>query len=112
MKKVYIASPYTIGDVAVNVRRQMEVANQLIDLGFVPFVPLYAHFQHMFFPRPYDEWLELDKQWVPVCDYLLRLEGESKGADVEVELADKLKIQVFHSIEEILEFEKILGLRR
>lgn len=40
MVKVYVASPYTLGDVAVNVKAQMDAADKLISLGFAPFVPL------------------------------------------------------------------------
>jgi hypothetical protein len=101
MIKVYIASPYTKGDVALNVKRQMECANQLMDLGFAPFVPLYTHFQHMAYPRPYKEWLEFDKIWVLTCDCLLRLDGESTGADLEVELAKENNIPVFYDISEL-----------
>ena len=79
--KVYIASPYTKGDVAENVKRQMDVADELMNHGFAPFAPLYSHFQHMAHPRPYEDWLEIDKVWVVACDVLLRLVGESKGAD-------------------------------
>lgn len=98
MIKVYIASPYTIGDVAVNVRKQMEIADQLMNLGFAPFVPLYSHFQHMMYPRPYEDWIKFDKEWVICCDVLLRLNGESKGADGEVELAKSNNIPIFYSI--------------
>ena len=87
MKKIYIASPYTIGDVAVNVRDQMETAVELINLGFAPFWPLHSHFLHMHSPQPYETWIEQDKEWVLVCDAVLRLPGASKGADGEVELA-------------------------
>lgn len=107
-KKVYIASPYTLGDVAVNVRRQMVIADQLITLGFVPFVPLYAHFQHMFLPRPYEEWLEIDKEWLVVCNCVLRLDGKSKGADVGVALATDKNIPVFFSVDELLENDRKL----
>ena len=58
MTKVYIASPYTKGDVAVNVKRQIRMASQLMDNGFAPFWPLLSHFQHMMFPRPYQDWIE------------------------------------------------------
>ena len=40
MIKVYIASPYTIGDKLQNIERQMEAANTLINLGFAVYVPL------------------------------------------------------------------------
>lgn len=102
--KVYIASPYTIGDVALNVKTQLDAAHELMNCGFVPFVPLYSHFQHMIHPRPYDEWLELDMEWLPVCDCVLRLPGESKGADKEVEKAGFYGIPIFYNIEDIKEW--------
>jgi hypothetical protein len=103
MKKVYIASPYTKGDVAVNVKAQIDAFAKLMDAGYAPFAPLYSHFQHMAHPRPYENWLKLDLEWIPVCDALLRLPGESSGADIEVELAKKLGKPVYYSIEELIE---------
>lgn len=38
MKKIYIASAYTLGDVAINVRTQIVVADKLIDNVFAPFI--------------------------------------------------------------------------
>lgn len=104
--KVYIASPYTIGDVALNVRRQMDIANILMSMGFAPFVPLYSHFQHMVHERPYEDWLEFDKAWMLVCNCVLRLSGESKGADEEVKLAIEKGIPVFFSIEDLVDYYK------
>lgn len=101
MKRVYIASPYTIGDVAVNVRNQLEMAHILMDMGFCPIVPLFTHFQHMVYPRPYEDWLAIDLCKIEVCDFLLRLPGESKGADMEVEHAKKLGIPVVYSYQEL-----------
>ena len=102
--KVYIAGPYTSGDVAVNVRNAFKVANELADNGFAPFVPHFTHFWHLIFPRPYDFWLDLDRQFLPCCDALFRLPGKSIGADGEVDLAKKLKIPVFTAMEELLNF--------
>jgi hypothetical protein len=101
MIKVYIASPYTIGDVAKNVATQIEVADRLMDLGYVPFVPLLAHFQHMHCHRPYQDWIDLDLAWLPCCNVLLRLPGKSLGADMEVEYARKLDIAVVYGIQEL-----------
>jgi hypothetical protein len=101
MKKVYIASPYTLGDVAVNVKVQMDVADKLMTLGFAPYVPLLTHFQHIAHPRPYQDWCTHDDAWIPCCDYLLRLPGDSAGADREAQLATKLGIPVYHSIDEL-----------
>lgn len=101
MIKVYIASPYTKGDVAINVKAQLDCVNELMNIGYAPFAPLYSHFQHMAHPRPYEDWLKVDLEWVEACDCLLRLEGESKGADGEVEHAKLLNMPVFYSIQDL-----------
>jgi hypothetical protein len=100
--KVYIASPYTKGDVAVNVKRQLDMADDLMTLGYAPFAPLYSHFQHMAHPRPYGDWIAIDLEWVPACDVILRLDGESSGADGEVAFARERGIPVVFSVAELL----------
>lgn len=104
MIKVYIASPYSKGDQDLNVARQIDCANDLMNHGFNAFSPLLFHFQHLVHPRSYDEWLAIDMDWLKKCDCVLRLSGESSGADKEVELAKELKIPVFYSIEEIVHY--------
>ena len=104
--RVYVAGPYTKGDVAVNVRNAYEAANRLADLGFAPFVPHATHFWHMLFPRPYEFWLELDNQFLPCCAAVLRLPGASNGADKEVQLAEALGIPVFTEIDRLVEWFK------
>lgn len=99
--RIYVAGPYTKGDVAVNVRNAFAAADALADLGFAPFVPHGTHFWHMMFPRPYEFWLDLDNQFLPCCQGLLRLPGESSGADKEVKLAESLGIPVFTTVEEV-----------
>ena len=101
MITIYIASPYTIGDVAVNVRESFIAADKLVELGFAPYPPLYSHFWHFLSPKPYETWVELDNEWVLRCDALLRLPGESSGADAEVALAKEYGIPVFYSIDEL-----------
>jgi hypothetical protein len=102
--KIYIAGPYTKNDVAVNVRNAFKAANELADLGFAPFVPHSTHFWHMLFPRPYDFWLELDAEFLPCCDAVLRLPGDSSGADKEVQFATSRGIPVFNDISSIVKF--------
>jgi hypothetical protein len=99
--KIYIAGPYSKGDVAVNVKNAMDVANQLINIGHAPYCPHLTHFLHMHNPQPYEVWLELDNQFLPCCELLLRLPGESSGADKEVRLAESLNIPVVYSIEHV-----------
>jgi hypothetical protein len=81
MKFVYVASPYTKGDVAVNVRNNIEAADRLAVAGFAPFVPLLTHFWHLLFPHPYEFWCKQDMDWLERCDAIVRLPGESSGAD-------------------------------
>ena len=104
--KVYIAGPYTDGDTAVNVRKAFEIANELADNGFAPFVPHYTHFWHMLFPRPKEFWLKLDREYLKSCDCVFRIEGNSKGADEEEKFARALGIPVFYCVEEVIEHFK------
>ena len=101
MKKIYVAGPYTKGDVAINVRNAFEIAEELSKLGFAPFVPHYTHFWHMLFPHEYKFWLTLDKEFLACCDCLYRIEGDSTGADIEVEHAELLGIPVFYNFDEL-----------
>lgn len=97
--KIYVAGPYTLGDVAVNVRAAIDAANQLLALGFIPFVPHLSHFWHMIAHHPYEDWIRYDLQWLEACDAVLRLPGESKGADLEVKRAGELHIPVYPGID-------------
>jgi hypothetical protein len=99
---VYIASPYTVGDTCVNVKRQLDTAHILIDKGFCPVVPLLSHYLHIHRPRDYEDWMKLDFEWLSRCDVVLRLPGESSGADREVQRARELEIPVVTSIGELL----------
>lgn len=105
--KVYIASPYTIGDVAINVRNSIDAFNELIKNGFIPFSPIgMSHFIHIIHPLGYEEWMEFDFEWLKSCDALLRLSGKSSGADREVDCAKENNIPVFYSIDEIIKYYK------
>lgn len=98
--RVYIASPYR-GDQAANVRKQIEEGHWGFKLGFYPYIPELNHFVTMICPMTSDEMMKLDLAWLEVCDVLLRLPGESKGADIEVEYALKLGKKVFYSWQEL-----------
>jgi hypothetical protein len=101
MLKIYIASPYTEGDTAVNVRRQIDMAEALMRLGYAPYAPLMCHFQHLVHPHVGRHWLDLDLHWVEVCDAVLRLEGNSRGADEEVAWAGVRGIPVYYNLDEL-----------
>ena len=98
--RVYIASPYSLGDPVRNVRNSLLAADRLVVLGHTPFVPLLSHFWHFFSPKDYETWMRMDLEWVAVCDALIRLEGESAGADREMQEALDHDIPVFYSLTE------------
>ena len=101
-KRVYIASPYTKGDVAINVRKQITAFTILLNEGYIPFAPLMCHFIHLVNPQSYDTWMQWDLDWLDTCDIVLRLEGESEGADKEVARAKERGIKVVYSLKELL----------
>jgi len=98
---IYIASPYTIGDQAMNVRRQIEAGDQVLLKGHTPFLPCLSHFWHFVSPKTINEWMAIDRVILEKCDAVLRLPGESIGADEEVKHARELGIKVYYSIKEI-----------
>lgn len=104
MLKIYIASPYTHGWQADNVKRQLDASHILMDHGYAPYTPLLTHFQEMIHTRLEKDWLDLDIEYLKVCDAVFRIiptdnNGDiipSKGADLEEETAIKNDIPVFH----------------
>ncbi len=104
--RVYIAGPYTNGDTEANVLAAMEVADQVLTAGHTPFLPHLFHFWHRVFPHEYQAWTDMDMEWLSLCEALIRLPGESSGADAEVKLADELGIRVYEL--EYLELEAVL----
>ena len=103
MKRIFVSGPYTQGDVAQNVKRAMDAADKLIALGYAPYVPHLSHFQHMVHPHSYETWMDIAFAWLEKADGLLRLPGESPGADREVTFAFRHDILVFHTIEAVWE---------
>lgn len=106
--KIYVAGAYSKGDVAVNVRNALSMAKRLVEMGHVPYVPHLTHFWHFAFPRPYEFWLEYDKEWLRVCDAVFRIVGESSGADAEVELAKELGLPIYYKMDDVPAAEKNL----
>lgn len=101
MNKVYVAGPYTKGDVAVNVREAIIAGNNLRALGWVPFIPHLTHFWYMVVPHDVDYWYKYDLEWLEMRDAVFLLPGESKGAEKEVELARRLGMPVYTSYAEL-----------
>ena len=99
--KIFISGPYSQGDVAQNVKKAMDLAGQLIDMGHSPFCPHLFHFLHINSPKEYSTWLNTDIEFLSVCDAMIRIQGDSKGADVEEAFAKDNNIPIYHNISEI-----------
>lgn len=112
-KRVYIAHPITIGDLTSNINRSIDAFRELMRLGFAPMCPGFSAFagginsvgyaEPEILPNGTDpeDWMDVDLPWVSVAEALLRLPGESTGADREAGLAAQLGIPVFYTIEEL-----------
>ena len=109
-KYIYVAGPISKGDTHVNVRNGMLAGLELIKRGYVPFVPHNDFGMRLVDPEVmnYEAMLEQDFQWIARCDALLRLPGESPGADREVEHAVSLGLLVANHID-YLEMENGRG---
>ena len=101
--RIYIASPYSNGDQVLNVRAQIEAADKLLEMGHSPFIPCLSHFWHFVSPKSYEEWLKIDLDWLEVCDAILRLPGESNGADKEVIHAYSRGLSIYYDIKDVPE---------
>lgn len=98
---VYVAGPYTQPFPAINALKAIAAADELVDRGFTPFVPHLSLLWDTASPKPYGFWLAYDLAWLAKCDALLRLPGESPGADREVARAHEFDIPVFHTIDDL-----------
>lgn len=99
---VYIAAPYSKPDPVANTHKAIRTANELVDAGLVtPHVPHLTHVWHLVTPRPIDFWYEYDLALLRRCDAVLRIDGESTGADGEVAYAEKVGIPVFRSVADL-----------
>ncbi len=116
---VYIASPYTQGDPAINTRFQLRIWDALFDVGLIPIAPLWSHFQHLHNPRPYRDWVDYDTEIIRRCDACLRLtateeavgyrQQASAGADAEVRLFESLGKPVFTDFRALMDWRDQLA---
>lgn len=108
-KRVYVAGPLSGGETLDdgvqlrNVRAAIDAGARLMEAGYAPYVPHLTYYWHERHPHAYEDWIALCLAWVSVADAVLRLPGDSPGADREVALARECGVPVFGSVEELLE---------
>jgi hypothetical protein len=102
MKRVYVAGPISKGDVGANVHLAIVAGDRLLAAGYAPYVPHLSFYWHIHTPHDYEVWMALDFAYLAVCDALVRLPGESPGADREVAFAKEHGITVYDGLDELL----------
>jgi hypothetical protein len=100
--RVYIAGPYSKGNVEENVNRTIDAAEELAKAGHTPFVPHLYHYWHQRYQHEYLFWTDLGIKWLSNCQALVRLPGESPGADAEIKRANALCIPIFYGVDNFL----------
>lgn len=100
--RVYISCPMSLGDRVQNLAQAMIAMRELIGLGYAPWNPALTFFCEPFIDASHADWVDIDLPWVRQADAVLRLPGESRGADREVEAARVASIPVFESVPELL----------
>jgi hypothetical protein len=128
--RVYIAGPITKGDMLSNIRQAESAFLTLARAGFAPLCPHWSVFCGSSVREVVDQWerssglvevdrvratanalpsgtthadwMGIDLAWVAMADAVLRLPGESVGADAEVSHAFAHSVPVFHCVADLI----------
>lgn len=94
---IYLACPMTTGGFTHNTRRCLEVADRLFIKGYSPIPPVLTWYWDVVSPKSHEDWLCYDFGIIGVCDGILRISGDSEGADMEMDFAARNGIPVYFS---------------
>jgi hypothetical protein len=105
MIRIYVAHPIGPSDEgrAIRIKSAVDAGAQLLRAGLSPFVPgLWAaamadHETTADELMDYEAWMAYDFEWLSTCAAVLRLPGDSPGADREVDAALNAGKPVFYS---------------
>ncbi len=101
--KVYVSGPISLGDHVKNIRMGIDAGEELYQNGFIPYIPHTDFLWGLVYEHSWEGWMDIDLEWVKACDALLRLPGESRGADWEVEVATQLLKPVAYSVPQLID---------
>lgn len=90
---IYVAGPIS-KDPFGCVRQATEVWPTLRRAGAVPFLPQLSIIHEIVAPLPYEEWMAYDFDVLEMADGLVRLPGESPGAEREIDHANTIGVPV------------------
>lgn len=109
--RLYLSGPISNGDTLSHAKQRANVVHALGVARELQEEGIWVHVPHLTFlfnvygcPRAYKDMLEDDRPMVEYCDGLLRLPGESAGADLEVKWASEADKSVFYSIDTLKSF--------
>lgn len=99
--RVYMSGPISLGDPDENFGLAAIVQHELIGFGFAPLNPMLSMKLPGHEGIEHSAWIAVDLPWVEVSDAVLRLPGESRGAETECEFAEEIGVPVFTSVEDL-----------
>lgn len=112
MIRVYVAGPIGALDAGRPARLAAAIAagRDLLLAGFAPFVPhLWAAACEADAWASYEHWMAYDMAYLEACHAVLRIPGESPGADREVAFARVIGVPVFYAMGDLLGHSLTMG---
>jgi hypothetical protein len=96
--KIYVAGPITKGNISENISNGIKIGDMIANRGHYPYIPHLTFFWDMFcLGHDYEFWMNQDFEWIKSCDAVFRMDGESPGAEREVEFAKSLGKKIYYS---------------
>lgn len=104
---IYISGPLTTGHhILQDMGNACDMATELMIHGYAVYLPHLSviwslQAEHSDGIESYEPWMRHDFSWIMKCDAILRMKGDSRGADREVDFAKRNLIPVFYSIDDL-----------
>lgn len=99
---VYVAGPMTRGPTTTHLRNAYAAARHLLLAGHFPSLPqFWFNYEIVHGPTDITLYMRMDLAWIERCDIVLRLPGESVGADMETAYARKIGKPIYYDISKI-----------
>lgn len=104
--RIYLSGPITKGNRSLSFYQAAEAQRLLMLEGHAVLNPMLSIMHPDGMNIDWQTWIDSDLEWVAVADAIVRLPGESKGADIETAFAREHGIPVLM----VEDFECLSGL--
>lgn len=98
----YLSGPITKGDRQHNFDQAADAQRRLMAAGFAVLNPMLTMLLPGAWDIPHSTWIDNDLPWIAKAKAVLRLPGESVGADQEVAFARLKGISVYDDIDHLI----------